>query len=233
MINVAISRNSNQICPNLKIHIEDLMKEGGRQVFKVSHINSLNDNDIDIFIVNTENYDVTTITNTTGYFIFAGNDLSKIIINNNACNNYFIKSLFDFEKIDEILLHIRKKIQNNFIVVQTTDGDVRIRINELNYVDIIGRTLCYHLANRQDLYSSTLTSSFKKAISPLDKHDLLLFIKPSLLINISKIKMINNNKIVFENETWIPVASTQRKIIQEEWESFHDFDNKNKSGTLN
>lgn len=228
MINVAVSKNTLYNQPALKNHIESLMQVGGRKIFNVSHTNDLNDNNVDIFIVNTENYDTTIIDNTKAYFVFVGNDLSKVIINNNACNNYFIKSPLDFEKVDEILLHIRKKIQNNFIVVQTGEGDMKLQINELNYIDIFGRTLCYHLCNKEERYSSTLTTSFKKAIAPLDKHDLLLFIKPSLLINISKIRIIDTNKITFENGDSIPVASTQRKIIQKEWEQFYDFDNRYK-----
>lgn len=228
MINVAISKSILQDWPKLKLHIENLIQRGGRQIFKVSHINTLNDNGVTIFIVNIDNYDITVIDNTKGYFIFVGNDLSKIIINNNACNNYFIQNLKDLKKLDEILLHIRKKVQNNFIVVQTSEGDMKLQINELNYIDISGRTLCYHLTNKEEHYSSTLTTSFKKAISPLDEHDLLLFLKPSLLINVSKIKIIDTNKITFENGDWMPVATTQRKIIQEEWEAFHDFDNRHK-----
>lgn len=227
MINVAVSQNTLEKRPDLKAHIENLLRnEVKRQVFNVTHINNLNDNNIDIFIVNLDNYDTTIVNNNKGYFIFIGNDLSRIIINNNACNNYFIKKPLELDKIDEILLHIRKKIQNNYIVIQTTKGDMKLQINELNCIDIQGRSLCYHLTNGIQMHSSTLTTSFVKAIAPLDAHDLLLFIKPSLLVNISKIKMIDTNKIYFENDEWLPVASTVRKIIQEEWEKFYDFDNR-------
>lgn len=226
MIDVAVSRNTLQAYPTLKSHIENLTAKEGKKIFRVSHINTLNDNNIDIFIVNTENYDTTIIDNTRGYFVFVGNDLSKIVINNNACNNYFIQSPFEYQKLDEILMHIRKKIQKNFIIVQTTEGDMKLQINELNYIDISGRALCYHLTSGEEKSGATLTTSFQKAITPLDKHDLLLFIKPSLLLNVSKIRLVNTNSITFENGHWIPVPSTQRKIIQQEWEAFHDFDNR-------
>lgn len=226
MINVAVSKNTLANNPNLKSHIESLSTKHQQKIFKVQHINTLNDNKVQIFIVNMDNYDKTVIDNINSYFIFIGDDLSKIVINNNASNNYFIKRPLDFDKIDEILFHIRKKIQNNFIVVQTNEGELRLRICDLNYISIEGRALAYHLNNKEIFYSNTLTKSFVKAISPLDKHDLLLFIKPSLLINITKIRIIDTNRIIFDNGEILPVASTHKKIIQEEWEKYHDFDNR-------
>lgn len=196
-------------------------------MFSVSHVNDLNDSDVDIFIVNTDShYDIIEVNNTVSYFIFVGNDLNKIMINNNACNNYFIKRPLDYNKLDEILFHIRKKIQKNFIIASTPDGERKICIKHLNYINIINRSLCYHLANQNDCYSLSLTGSFKKAISPLDKHDLLLFISPSLLINISKIKMIDTNIITFDDNTTFYASVPQRKIIYEEWTKFYDFENR-------
>lgn len=226
MINIAISTQTLETRPDLKEHIESLLNENSQPIFNVSHINNLNDKKTNIFIVNLDAYyDEIVIHNTEGYFIFVGNDLSKIILDNNACNNYFIKKPIDYDKLDEILLHIRKKIQKNFIVVQTNLGDLKLQISELNYVNIEGRSLCYHLVNDEKFYSNSLTGSFKKAITPLDKHEMLLFLHPALLLNVSKIRIIDTNIIYFENGEKINVSSKSREIIQKEWEAFHEFDN--------
>lgn len=226
MINIAVSKQTLDIRPDLKNHIENLLNEDSRPIFNVSHINDLNDKKVNIFIVNLDAYyNEIVIHNTEGYFIFVGNDLSKIILDNNSCNNYFIKKPIDYNKLDEILLHIKKKIQKNYIVVQTNLGDLRLQISELNYINIEGRNLCYHLVNNEKFFSKSLTSSFKKAITPLDKHEMLLFLHPSLLINIAKIRIIDTNVIYFDNGEKINVSSKSREIIQKEWEEFHEFDN--------
>lgn len=226
MINIAVSNSTLQSRPDFQAHVESLLSKTGQQIFKVSHLNDIISNNAHINIVNIDTYKQTTIEDSTTYYIFIGNDLSKIVLKNNACNNYFVQKPVDYEKLDEILFHIRRKIQNNFICIQTTEGDQRLQINELNYVNIEGRNLCYHLANGTKTNSATLTTSFKKAITPLDQHELLLFIKPSLLINISKVKIVDTNRIIFDNDDWMPVSTLQRKIIKEEWEDFHDFDNR-------
>lgn len=226
LINVGLSKYTLETYPELKNQIENLMrKEEKRQIFRTSLVHDLDDNNVDIFIVNLDRYDITTIQNIKGYFILVGNDLSKLVFNNNACNNYFVRNLLDFNKIEEILLHIRKKIQKNSIIVPTSKGDYRLLISELNYIDIEGRSLCYHLANGASLCSRSMTTSFKKTISPLDEHDLLLFIKPSLLINVNHIRIIDTNRITFDNNDWLPVTKTQREIIQERWNDIYEFEN--------
>lgn len=226
MINVAVSRSTLETKPNFQQHVEGLLSKTGQPIFKVFHLNDIKNSNAHINIVNIDTYEQTIIEDSKTYYIFIGNDLSKIILKNNACNNYFVQKPIDYKKLDEILFHIRKKIQNSFICIQTIEGDWRLQINELNYVNIEGRNLCYHLTDGTTTNSATLTTSFKKAITPLDQHELLLFIKPSLLINISKIKIIDTNRIIFDNNDWMPVSTPQRKIIKEEWETFHDFDNR-------
>lgn len=226
MINIAVSQSTLNSRPDFQQHVEGLLSKTGQQIFKVFHLNDIKDNNAHINVVNIDTYEQTIIENSNTYYIFIGNDLSKIVLKNNACNNYFVQKPVDYKKLDEILFHIRKKIQNNFICIQTIEGDQRLKISELNYVNIEGRNLCYHLTDGTKTNSTTLTTSFIKAITPLDQHELLLFIKPSLLINISKIKIVDTNRIIFDNKDWMPVSSPQRKIIKEEWEAFHDFDNR-------
>lgn len=226
MINVAVSKNTLSQRPDLKEHIESHLDEQGRRIFRVNHINDLkSDEHADIFLVNLDNYQKIVIDNTNSFFILAGNDLSRVVLSNNSCNNYFIQKPIDYNKVDEILFHIRRKIQNNYIIIKTTDGDRKLQICDLNYIDIRGRAPCFHLASGIDIYGKTLIKSFKKTISPLHEHELLYFIEPSLLINISKIKMINNTQIYFDNDDWLAIPAVHIKAIHKEWENYYDFDN--------
>lgn len=180
----------------------------------------------DVFMIDLEaDFSYLTIDNSESYFIFIGNNLSKIVLNNNACHNFYVKTPVDKEKIFQILNYIKHVIQKEYVTLSTIDGDTRLRLDELNYIDIQKRNLCYHLTDKTSCQSSTLTTSFLKAIQPLDQHKSLLFIKPSLLINILKVKTIDTNRIIFDNGDIYYCSTPQRKIIEARWHYVNDFIN--------
>lgn len=233
MITIAIcGKNPEFDKKRLQKIIEDLLGPN-KNAYKILIFSSLSESEdivpsaFDIYIIDiTTPYEKLVIDNSNkSYFIFVGNDLTNIFMNNEMANNYFITNPVDGNKIKEIIMHIRKKIQKSSVVVQTVKGITKLRIHEVNYIDIEDRSICYHLTNNTKEYSSTLTTSFKKAITPLDTHDLLLFLSPSLLMNITKIRTIGTNYIIFENGDKLYVSVTQRKIIQSHWEEFNQFDN--------
>lgn len=233
MITIAICGNNPKFDkPRLKNLIEHYMG-WNNSAYKIYIFSSLSETEsavppnFDIYIIDIDTfYEKLVIDNANkSYFIFVGNNLSNIFINNEMANNYFITHPIDGDKLKEIIEHIRKKIQRNCIVVRTVDGITKLSINEVNYINIEDRNLCYHLTSGVKEYSYTLTTSFKKAITPLDQHDLLCFLPPSLLINITKIRTIGTNYVDFENKERFYVSVPQRKAIQEQWEEFNNFDN--------
>jgi DNA-binding LytR/AlgR family response regulator len=62
-----------------------------------------------------------------------------------ARSNYFITKPFDKEDIDEILTEIKSEIRQDSIIIKIPSGDRRVRLNNLNYINIVRRCLCYHL----------------------------------------------------------------------------------------
>lgn len=63
----------------------------------------------------------------------------------------------------------------------------------------------------------TLRTSFEKAIDPLQKHKMFLFISPSLLINIGAIKIVNKDNIVFENDEVLFFPMKQYENVRNAW----------------
>ena len=60
-------------------------------------------------------------------------------------SDYFITKPFDKEEIAEILNEIKKEIKEDSIIIKIPSGERRVRINNLNYINIVRRCLCYHL----------------------------------------------------------------------------------------
>lgn len=110
MLKIALSRGTCEKYPALKGHLEGLKNYKGQTLYKIYCINTLESSEYDIYITNIDLYPQLIVDNSRSYFIFIGNDLSKMVLNNNSCNNYFLKEPLDIDKLDDVLRHIRKKI---------------------------------------------------------------------------------------------------------------------------
>ena len=131
--------------------------------------------------------------------------------------DYFITKPYDQEEIAEILTDIRREIKEDSIIIKIPSGDRRIRINNLNYINIVRRCLCYHLKDGTMFDGQTLRSSFEKAIDPLQKHKSFLFLSPSLLINLGEIKILNKDNIIFENDDVLFFPMKQYDAVKNAW----------------
>ena len=139
-------------------------------------------------------------------------------------SDYFITKPFDKEEIDEILTEIKKEIKEDSIIIKISTGDRRVRVNNLNYVNIVRRCLCYHLKDGTMFDGQTLRSSFEKAIDPLNKHKSFLFLAPSLLINLGEIKIVNKDHIIFENDDVLFFPMKQYETVRTTWINYNKID---------
>ena len=134
---------------------------------------------------------------------------------------YFLPKPIDREDFIELLKKVRKNVKESCIIVPTSLGERRIHIANFNYLDIVKRCLCYHLADGNMFDGQTLRASFEKTIKPLDEHPSLLFIAPSLLLNLENIKELNKDNIVFENDTVLYISKKAYEIISIEWHKYN------------
>ena len=116
------------------------------------------------------------------------NELSNLI------NNY-LKIQDNVPASIKIITKTRSKI----MLVPTAAGEELIYVKNLNYINIEERSLCYHLTDGVLKASHVLRNSFEKSICQYLHNDNLMFIKPSLLINLQNIKALNKDYITFTN----------------------------------
>ena len=141
-----------------------------------------------------------------------------------ARSDYFITKPFDKEELVEILNEIKKEVKEDSIIIKIPTGERRVRINNLNYINIVRRCLCYHLKDGAMFDGQTLRSSFEKAIDPLQKHKTFIFLSPSLLINLSEIKIINKDHIIFENDDVLYFPMKQYDNLRNAWINYNKID---------
>ena len=114
-------------------------------------------------------------------------------------------------------IKIVTKTRSKIMLVPTAAGEELIYIRNLNYINIDERSICYHLVDGMLKASHVLRNSFEKSISQYLHNDNLLFIKPSLLINLANIKAMDREKITFRNNEILYYPKKYYEYIRMRW----------------
>lgn len=185
-------------------------------------------NRYDVYFMDMDSTNDATVLGKNRRLIDEGSQFVYMSINPNVAHiaakvrsDYFITKPFDKEEIAEILNEIKKEIKEDSIIIKISSGERRVRINNLNYINIVRRCLCYHLKDGAMFDGQTLRSSFEKAIDPLNKHKSFIFLAPSLLINLGEIKIINKDNIVFENDDVLYFPMKQYDNLRNAWINYN------------
>ena len=239
MLSIAIYSNNKSIITRLKSIIQDFLIE----IKAMSKVSVFSDpkkfisahRSYDIYIMDMESKDDTIELgkkimeiNGNSYFIYLGKDMNDIRKALKLHINYYLLKPIETEDLLHILKIIKRKIQDDTIVIQIPTGDRRVRANNLNYINIVKRCLCYHLKDGTMFDGQTLRSSFEKAISPLQFHKSksFLFLPPSLLINLGEVKIVNGDHVIFENDDILYFPKKAHDTIREAWTNYSRFINK-------
>ena len=151
------------------------------------------------------------------YYIYICGDNTQAHRAANADCDFYMAKPIDVERLRKILSKIRAKIKQEYIIIPTPIGDRRESINNINYVDIVKRCLCYHLKDGEMFDGQTLRSSFQKAITPLDQHEQFIFLSPSLLINLYQIKILDLDHLYFDNDEVLYFPRKAHDTIEQRW----------------
>ena len=109
-------------------------------------------NRYDVYFMDMDSTNDATVLGKNRRLIDEGSQFVYMSINPNVAHiaakvrsDYFITKPFDKEEIAEILNEIKKEIKEDSIIIKIPSGERRVRINNLNYINIVRRCLCYHL----------------------------------------------------------------------------------------
>lgn len=158
---------------------------------------------------------------TGSHFIYVSSNESDAFKSSKVKADYFLLKPLDKEETSEILKDIKKRIQEDSIIIKIASGERRVRVNHLNYINIVKRCLCYHLKDGTMFDGQTLRSSFEKAISPLPQNKVFLFLPPSLLINLGEVKIVNADNLIFENDEVLFFPKKAHDIVRNAWATYN------------
>lgn len=136
------------------------------------------------------------------------------------CAGYLIKPISQ-PHLKNIMTRIMRNIKAKSCILKTKEGNLKVYLNNLLYINIEERNTCFHLKDRKILGLS-LRGSFKDAqLYLLDKPE-LLFIKPSLIVNIDNIECLSREKIIFSNQEEYYLPRGAYKNIEPVWYYYHE-----------
>lgn len=117
---------------------------------------------------------------------------------------YQIKPLYEdsfFKLMDSVIAEC-EKIRQYSLILRCKGGITRVRLEKLEYCEIIGRTLLFHMEDGKVLESS---GSLDELCGKLAQHDNFLRPHRSFLVNMEYIQNISCKTITMENFAEIPI----------------------------
>ena len=230
MLSIAIYSTQIEDVPHVKSLIQDFLIES-KSMAKVSVFSNsvdfmLSPNKYDICILDMDsNEDVIQLSKeisaigTGNCFVYISKDTANAYQAARAQANAFLAKPIEKEDLVSTLKRLKKEIQDESIIIKIPSGERRVRINNLNYINIVKRCLCYHLKDGTVFDGQVLRTSFEKAIFPLqfNQTKTFLFLPPSLLINIGEVKIVNSDNVVFENDDVLFFPKKSHDLVREAW----------------
>lgn len=233
MLSICIYSNDQDAIPLIKETIQDFLIEH-KMMARISSFDNqeellLAPTSHDIYIMDLDVDTMATILfsksvrgiDPGAHFICISTNENNAIAVAKARLEYFLTKPIDKAELIDTLLEIKKEVQFDNIIIKTNGGEMRVRVNKVNYIDIVKRCLCYHLTDGTVFDGQILRSSFEKAIAPLHQHETFVFIAPSLLINLEGIKMVNKDNIVFENDKVLFFPQKHYETLRARWLSYN------------
>lgn len=176
--------------------------------------------DIYIFDMNTYlHYEKELSTHPNIKIIIVDDDITSL---NYSDNIYIIQSFVSKAQFLFLIQRLYNRIKQEHIYVSLPNkGDRKIAINEFEYAEIVKRSVCYNLTNDKSVTSKCIRTSFETEVKDYLVHDELYLIKPSFLVNLSNIKELYPDHIVFESGAVLYVPKTAYKPLKQKWKTFY------------
>ena len=104
--------------------------------------------------------------------------------------------------------------------IRTSGLNHRIKISQIICVEVVGHSLCYHLANGEKIVTKVLRISFEQATQDLQED--VRFIRPhrSFLINAAYVVKFSKNELLMENQLVIPISRLRFPEVKQEYIRF-------------
>lgn len=123
-----------------------------------------------------------------------------------SADNYLIKpaSRERFDKtMDRIIADIESVQRSEVIAIKVHGGYVHLNTDEIAYVNIVHRALCYHMRDGSTVRGLVMRGTFRNAVSNLTVLPMFRMVGASLLVNLDLVRVMSRTSILFNHGEWI------------------------------
>jgi DNA-binding LytR/AlgR family response regulator len=117
-----------------------------------------------------------------------------------------VKSLIDTRHFlsDEI------KINKDFLFIKSDYKLLRINFDDIKYIEGMSEYIRIHLTNSKPV----MTLMSMKSVEDILPSDRFMRVHRSYIVNLTKISVVERNRIIFDGNVYIPVSEQYKKIFQ-------------------
>ena len=133
-----------------------------------------------------------------------------------GADNYVLKpaSREKFDScLDAAIAGAESVREYKLIEIKSSIGYMRISTEDIAYVNLSKRALCYHLTDGTTIKTSSIREPFRNAVGLLTENPDFCLLGASLLINLSAVETISNRNIFFCHGEWLTPPRTSFKPL--------------------
>ena len=121
-----------------------------------------------------------------------------------------------FQLLDKVLFELEEQ-EGTSLLIKTKIGLSRVYLKRIEFAEIIGRTICYHLINGSVMETIGTMQELEVKLLP---HS--CFVKPhrSYIINMDYIQTLKQHKIVMNSLTSIPLPKANYQTVKSAYLSY-------------
>ena len=113
-----------------------------------------------------------------------------------------------------------KKEHTAHVTVKTRDGMRLIRLDDIQYVELVRRSAHYHLSRGELVAGLTLRTSFRESVAPLLSDPRFFLCGSSFVVNLYYVTAIERGSFLLDGGTRVPLTRSQTTQAQQRWRSY-------------
>jgi DNA-binding LytR/AlgR family response regulator len=117
-----------------------------------------------------------------------------------------VKSWFDINKQKSVEVRSNK----DFLFIKSDYKLLRINFADIKYIEGMSEYIRIHLANSKPVMTLLSMKSIEEILPP----DRFMRVHRSYIVNLTKISVIERNRIIFDGNVYIPVSEQYKKNFQ-------------------
>ncbi len=124
-----------------------------------------------------------------------------------------------FQVLDEAVA-AREKRRTACVTVKTQDGLHLVRLDELLFAELSGRSIRYHLVNGETVESTTVRGSFQEAAAPLLADPRFFLCGASYAANLFYVTAVEHGHFLMDGGKCVPLSRALYAQARQRWQDY-------------